>query len=175
MGLGVLGFSLGSPESNADNIAVYKKLIGHAEPVGRYVNDNVLLVSNILCLEDGGKARQIMAGSGYAETGALAGRYHDTFARAGRPVAPIEVGNTTVEDVNESIKNGRVVCGDPNEVMDQLQAYVDVGCDQIGFIMPLSVPMEYALESVRLVGNHVIPKLDRDPGHRTSRFRASAQ
>jgi hypothetical protein len=31
--------------------------------------------------------------------------------------------------------------------------------DQIGFIMPLSVPMEYALESVHLIGKHVIPKV----------------
>ena len=31
---------------------------------------------------------------------------------------------------------------------------------------------EEALETIRLMGEHVIPKLDKDPEHRTSRFRA---
>jgi alkanesulfonate monooxygenase SsuD/methylene tetrahydromethanopterin reductase-like flavin-dependent oxidoreductase (luciferase family) len=66
------------------------------------------------------------------------------------------------------------VCGDPDEVIDQLQAFVDVGCDQIGFLLPMSVPMDHAVETIRLVGRHVIPKLDPDPEHRTSRFRALA-
>ena len=33
---------------------------------------------------------------------------------------------------------------------------------------------EEALETIRLIGEHVIPKLDTDPEHRTSRFRREA-
>ena len=33
---------------------------------------------------------------------------------------------------------------------------------------------EEALETIRLMGEHVIPKLDKDPEHRTSRFRREA-
>ena len=33
---------------------------------------------------------------------------------------------------------------------------------------------EEALETIRLIGEHVIPKIDKDPEHRTSRFRREA-
>jgi hypothetical protein len=36
------------------------------------------------------------------------------------------------------------------------------------------MPIEAALESIRLFGEHVLPKLDQDPEHRTSRFRDKA-
>jgi len=176
LGLGALGFSLGSPHANADNIATYKRLIGDAEPVGHFVNDNVMVVSNVICLEDGQRARQVAAeaAADRAQVGALASVYHDTFSRVGQaPRPPIADGHTTtIEEIDESIKAGTMVCGDPNEVVDQLQAFADIGIDQIGFIMPLGVPMDLALETVRLIGEHVIPKLDPDPEHRTSRMRA---
>ena len=92
----------------------------------------------------------------------LASVYHDTFSewdrlhgRTFRPVTPIE-------DVDDSIEAGTMVCGDPNEIVDQLEAFADIGIDQIGFIMPLGVPMDLALETVRLIGEHVIPKMDPD-------------
>ena len=33
---------------------------------------------------------------------------------------------------------------------------------------------EETLETIRLMGEHVIPKIDTDPVHRTSRFRREA-
>ena len=42
------------------------------------------------------------------------------------------------------------------------------------FGLPISMPIESAIETVRLFGKHVIPKLDLDPTHRTSRFRDAA-
>ena len=34
--------------------------------------------------------------------------------------------------------------------------------------------LEDTLETIRLIGEHVIPKIDRDPVHRTTRFREAA-
>jgi hypothetical protein len=33
---------------------------------------------------------------------------------------------------------------------------------------------EEALETIRLIGEHVIPKIDKDPDFRTNRFRSEA-
>jgi hypothetical protein len=44
----------------------------------------------------------------------------------------------------------------------------------VSFGFPLDMPHEYAVETIRLFGDHVIPKLDRDPVHRTTRFREAA-
>src|SRR5206468_4399588 len=50
MGLGVLCFTTGTPATLAPLIEKYKKEIAHAEPVGDYVNDNVMVTSQMLCL-----------------------------------------------------------------------------------------------------------------------------
>jgi hypothetical protein len=34
---------------------------------------------------------------------------------------------------------------------------------------------ESTLETIRLIGEHVIPKLDKDPKHSTDRYRESAR
>ena len=67
MGLGVLCFASTSREDLARLIEVYKNAIDDAEPVGGYVNDNVMVTSQMLCLEDGNRARKIASNmtSGY--------------------------------------------------------------------------------------------------------------
>ncbi len=54
-GLGVLCFAFGPPEGFIPLIEKYKKDIKNAEPVGDYVNDNVMITTQMLCLEDGGQ------------------------------------------------------------------------------------------------------------------------
>src|SRR4029453_3908006 len=53
--------------------------------------------------------------------------------------------------------------------------YADVGCDQIIFgVLAWAQPQEVARRSVELFGQHVIPRFDRDPVHRTVRMRERA-
>ena len=59
MGLGVLCFTMGGAESLKPLIELYKKEIEHAEPVGDYVNDNVMVTTQLLCLEDGARVREL--------------------------------------------------------------------------------------------------------------------
>ena len=175
MGLGALGFSFNTPRNMEPMIATYKKHISNADPVGRFVNDNVLLVSMAVCLEDGNRARQVMADSDAVQTRALSSRYHDTFHRELSAATPApSPARMSDEQLDAGIDSGSLVCGTPDDVLQQLQVYVDVGCDQVGFLLPLSMPMEDARETVRLIGTHVIPKLDPDPVHRTARFRDAA-
>ena len=53
MGLGVLCFTMGGAEPVKPLIELYKKEIENAEPVGDYVNDNIMVTTQLLCLEDG--------------------------------------------------------------------------------------------------------------------------
>jgi len=68
----------------------------------------------------------------------------------------------------------RRLCGDPDEVTEQVRRYESVGCDQICFGMPLNMSWADAEETIRLVGDHVIPQIDKDPVHRSTRFRDAA-
>src|SRR5690242_14992510 len=59
MGLGVLCFASVPLPQLTKLIEIYKKNIVNAEPVGGYVNNNIMITSQMLCLEDGHKAREI--------------------------------------------------------------------------------------------------------------------
>ena len=63
---------------------------------------------------------------------------------------------------------------DPDEVFQQCKRWEQAGADQLSFGLPVGVPKEETLQTIRLIGEHVIPKIDTDPVHRTSRFRAAA-
>ena len=57
---------------------------------------------------------------------------------------------------------------------EQLVAYEETGVDQLVFGMPNDMTLDEALECIELFGTRVIPEFDRDPVHRTSRFRSQA-
>src|SRR5687768_15245676 len=59
MGLGVLCFGISNPEALKPLIDIYKSNIGDADPVGAYVNDNIMVTTQMLCLEDGQRAKEI--------------------------------------------------------------------------------------------------------------------
>jgi alkanesulfonate monooxygenase SsuD/methylene tetrahydromethanopterin reductase-like flavin-dependent oxidoreductase (luciferase family) len=173
MGLGVLCFTMGSPESLKRLIEVYKTEIENAEPVGAYVNNNIMVTSQMLCLEDGQKARDIACNmtSGYQNS--LVFRYLDTFPKPpGIPVWPDLIPEPTPEGLDASIKAGLVCVGTPEEVDRSVQGYVDAGADQLAFgMLSTTMPIEIAVEAVETFGKQVLPHYDKDPVHSTQRQR----
>jgi alkanesulfonate monooxygenase SsuD/methylene tetrahydromethanopterin reductase-like flavin-dependent oxidoreductase (luciferase family) len=109
------------------------------------------------------------------EAESLVFRYHDTFPKPqGVPDWPKTLPDPDLEQVEWRIKEGYLLCGDPDEVYEQVKKYESTGADQIVFGMPVDMPIEAALESISLFGKHVLPKLDKDPQHRSSRMRDAA-
>jgi alkanesulfonate monooxygenase SsuD/methylene tetrahydromethanopterin reductase-like flavin-dependent oxidoreductase (luciferase family) len=176
LGLGALCFSLGTPKDFEPLIRTYKDAIKHAEPVGEYVNDNVACVTQMVCLEDSKRARQVALtmGSGYHTS--LVFRYLDTFPRpAGVPAWPQLIPDPTPAQLDERIASGQRIVGNPDECAKAVQQYADVGCDQIIFgILASTIPQATALETVRLFGAEVQPRFDKDPVHSTTRYREAA-
>jgi len=176
--LGVLAlcFSMGSPKDFEPLVRLYKDNIKYAEPVGAYVNDNVACVSQVVCLEDRQRARQIALdmGSGYHTS--LVFRYLDTFPRpAGVPHWPALIPDPTPAQLEERIASGQRIVGDPDDCARAVQQYADVGCDQIIFgVLASTQPQAVALETVALFGREVQPRFDKDPVHSTTRYREAA-
>jgi alkanesulfonate monooxygenase SsuD/methylene tetrahydromethanopterin reductase-like flavin-dependent oxidoreductase (luciferase family) len=69
---------------------------------------------------------------------------------------------------------GSVICGDPDEALSQIRMWESAGADQLVFAMHPGAPDDTIFETIRLLGEHVIPKVDTDPVHRTTRFREKA-
>ena len=172
LGLGVIGFSIGSIDSMGPKIASYKEAIATADPVGEYVNDNAMVTNVMVCLEDGDKARQVATDMGTTRLHAGVYRYHTTFPKPDHiPDWPEVLPDPTREEIELGIDGGYLLCGDPDEVAEQMKRYEACGADQLVFSTPIDMPQEVALESIRLFGEHVLPKFDTDATFRTDRFR----
>lgn len=173
MGIGVLCFTTGSPEMLAPLVELYKNTIEDAEPVGEYVNNNVMVTSQMLCLEDGQKARDIACNmtSGYQNS--LVFHYLDTFPKPPFvPDWPELIPEPTPAEMEERIGAGLVCVGTPEEVSRSVKGYADIGADQLVFgQLSSTMPIEVAIEAVETFGKHVLPEYDRDPVHSTQRQR----
>lgn len=173
-GLGVLGFSVGSLDEMAPVMEAYKNEIGNAEPVGAYVNDNIMVTSLALVAEDGDAARRTLLESNPTYLQSNVYRYHDTFPHPDwAPQWPDLIPELNEETLAFSTASGGMVAGDPDEALAACQRWADAGADQL--VLSIGVaPTEASLETIRLFGEHIIPKLDPDPVHRTTRFRDAA-
>jgi alkanesulfonate monooxygenase SsuD/methylene tetrahydromethanopterin reductase-like flavin-dependent oxidoreductase (luciferase family) len=175
LGLGVLGFNVAAVRDMEPMVRAYKDHVAQAEPVGDYVNDNVMITNGLVCLEDGQRARQVACEMGISYLQSLVFYYHDTFPKVeGVPVWPEPFPEPTLDDIELRIQEGYLLCGDPDEVLDQVRRYESIGCDQLVFGIPINMSWADARETLELFGQHVVPKLDPDPTHRSSRFRDAA-
>jgi len=174
-GLGVLGFSLDHLDVTEKAVDIYKKAVANAEPVGCYINDNLLVASGITFVsEDGDEARRNALQEQINYHFSQVFRYHDTFPRpAGFPVWPEVMPAVDAQGLDGLIQIGAAQVGDPDDVLEQVKRWEATGCDNF-MVMRGTKTKEQCLDMLRLMGEHIIPKLDKDPVHRTSRFRDAA-
>jgi alkanesulfonate monooxygenase SsuD/methylene tetrahydromethanopterin reductase-like flavin-dependent oxidoreductase (luciferase family) len=175
LGIGALGFNFSPIHEMRPMIEAYKKGIAECrEPIGRYVNDNVMVTNAVLCFEDGDRAREIATRPNRGYLYSLVCLYHDTFPKPDwAPVWPERPRELNREMVDAAIAAGALLCGTPEEVAGQLQAYERSGVDQLAFGVPGDLEHDEAVECIELFGKQVIGEFDKDPVHRTTHQRAT--
>jgi alkanesulfonate monooxygenase SsuD/methylene tetrahydromethanopterin reductase-like flavin-dependent oxidoreductase (luciferase family) len=183
MGIGVAMFSFSAPEALRPLVELYKETIAtRCEPISDVVNNKIMAICPLMCLEDGNLARETYAKS----MGAIAPHFtvffdtiphnFEKFADETRPISqsrlrqmvkeatvdpelqgPMAIGAPTPEFFHE---NGMAV-GTPDEVYETLRLYQNIGLDQVVTTPGAGWhdPHEMVLESIRLVGEQVIPRL----------------
>ena len=179
LGIGAIAFNFEPIYNLRGRIEAYKEGIANCtEPLGQFVNDNVMMTNAVVCLADRKRAREIAlsAGRGYLNT--MVNLYHDTMppqpGAVTWPGAPYAIPDEATLDA--LIDAGYLLCGTPDEVLEQIGRYQDVGCDQLVFGLPNEgFEHEEVLEMIELFGTKVIPELDDEPIHRTTRMRATAK
>ena len=89
------------------------------------------------------------------------------------PDAPFQIPDE--ETLDFLIEAGYLLCGNPDEVNEQIEKYQSVGCDQLVFGLPNEgFEHDEVLEMIELFGTKVIPNFDTDPVHSTTRYRETA-
>lgn len=170
-GLGVLGFSVGDLRDFERVAGLYKKAVRSAEPVGAFVNDNICVTSAAFVRETHGEAVRsaVEARTNYFQSQVF--RYHDTFPHPeGVPYWPEVLPEYDGSIVEAMASAGAVICGDPDEAIEQCRRWESTGADQL-VISVGAASIEDTLETIELMGRYVIPNFDTDPVHRTSRMR----
>jgi alkanesulfonate monooxygenase SsuD/methylene tetrahydromethanopterin reductase-like flavin-dependent oxidoreductase (luciferase family) len=178
LGIGAIAFNFEPIFNLRGRLEAYKEGIANCtEPLGQFMNDNVMMTNAVICLEDRARAREIALerGRGYLNT--MVNMYHDTMPKKEGariwPTAPDRIPNEDVLD--QVIDAGLMLCGTPDEVAEQLSRYESVGCDQVVFGIPQECAThDEVIEMIELFGNKVIPEFDKDPVHSTTRYRETA-
>lgn len=174
-GLGVLGFSVQKVSDMAWVLDQYKTAIQEAKAIGAFVNDNVMVTSTAICAETHDKAVEIAVNANMNRFQSLVFRYHDTFPRPEIiPEWPEILPEYNAEIVELLIAEELLICGDPSEVRAQCKRWEEAGADQLSFGLPTGVSYEDTMTTIKLIGEHVIPHIDTDPVHRTTRFREAS-
>src|SRR5207237_805286 len=132
--------------------------------------------TQLLCLEDGQRARDLGADMGMGYHRSLLLRYLDTFPRpAGIPEWPALLPDPTPAEIDASIRAGDTPYGTPEEVTVAIQKYADAGVDQVVFgLLSSNMERDLASETIETFGKHVLPAFDKDKVHRTTRQREAA-
>jgi len=179
LGIGALGFNYSPVVEMKPQIDAYKEgIAGCTEPVGQFLNDNVMITNAVVCLESRDRARQIVTQPRNGYLYSLVCLYHDTFPKPpDAPTWPEPPIRFPVEFLDEAIAGGYLLCGTPEEVCEQIaRTYVQAGVDQLVFGMPGDnfLHSDEVFECLELFGKHVIPEFDKDPQHSTTGYREGA-
>jgi alkanesulfonate monooxygenase SsuD/methylene tetrahydromethanopterin reductase-like flavin-dependent oxidoreductase (luciferase family) len=184
LGIGAIAFNFEPIYNLRGRIEAYKEAVaGCKEPLGQFLNNNVMMTNAVICLEDRKRAREIALNrvSSYLVT--MVNLYHDTMPKSPDaitwPSSPIVLKDIAGDDpdafLDTLIAGGYLLVGNPEEVSEQLESYKSVGCDQLVFGMPQDLHRDEILELLELFGDKVIPTHDPDRVHSTDRYRATAK
>ncbi|SEL86908.1 LLM class flavin-dependent oxidoreductase [Streptacidiphilus jiangxiensis] len=180
LGIGAIAFNFEPIYNLKGRIEAYKEAAENpVEILGDYQNNNVMMTNAVVCLNDRKRAREIALSAGNAYIVTLVNLYHDTMPKSADgitwPEPPINLGAFGGEELlDELIAGGYLLCGTPDEVCEQVEAYQRVGCDQLVFGLAGGMTFEEHLEMVELFGDRVIPEFDRNPEISTEVYRRGA-
>ena len=132
-----------------------------------------MITTQMICMEDGAKARKtfLEAESNYHLS--LVFRYLDTFPKPpGLPEWPEIVPGMDAPALDAAIAAGAVAIGTPDEVAKAIEVYTATGADQVAFgMLSTSISRESCEEAVETFGKYVLKDFDKDPVHNSTKQR----
>ncbi len=163
MGLGVLNFAVYKDEQLKARVQDYRDAIARAKPITGRITNHFCCNPATLILKDDKKAIELgIRGSKYF-TRAMANYYWTDKRHIGPVRAPTQ-GTSEMEvelfkkHRNTSGSQLSVVFGDPASARETIQRFVDVGVDELTFVIQSgTIPHEIIMESIKTIGEEVIP------------------
>lgn len=174
LGLGLCSFAVGvSPEEVKHKVDVYRSAVaGCTSPLGATVHDEAATFTMALCSERRDKAIELARESfeWYPKTGArqiasvsewMAERHEElgTYAYAADMKSHDDDGSLDLLSLEYLIDVNACVLGTPDECVEMCRRYEEAGIDLLlCLVNPYRIPHEAVMETIELMGRHVIPK-----------------
>jgi alkanesulfonate monooxygenase SsuD/methylene tetrahydromethanopterin reductase-like flavin-dependent oxidoreductase (luciferase family) len=163
LGLGALNFAVGSDDYLADKIEGYRAAIAQAQPIGQTVTNHFACTPATLVLADDEKACRY----GFRGARFFAESLARYYFSGERPVGKLAVprGFLSEGDLadarrarNTPYHPMNALCGDAAFAREYVQRFVELGVDELICVMQMgTVPHELVMESIRTLGEKVIP------------------
>jgi len=168
-GLGLLSFSVAvPPEALVKRIGRYREGLAQAQPVGKFVNNQVATFAQTHCAETTAQAHEDAreAFPWYIQKSlekiAALGAWREGTNLGSYEYARKILGGMSLSDLtfDYQVQNETVLCGDPEHCLEMARRYEAVGVDLLlCLVQSYNIPHEKVMRSIELLGTEVLPKL----------------
>jgi alkanesulfonate monooxygenase SsuD/methylene tetrahydromethanopterin reductase-like flavin-dependent oxidoreductase (luciferase family) len=167
LGIGVLAFGVGAPGDVVHSLKRYKERIAKpSDMVGKFVNNAVAPATLMFCADDPRRALEMGAVAALwygAQTAKLfapwAGQEVEGYEYYGQLANDPEFVARFLRPLEDAMSDEYSLIGTPDKIAEGVQAYVDIGADQIICLVQAGrIPHEDIMASIRLFGEEVMPR-----------------
>ncbi len=172
-GLGLCSFAVGiSPEEVKKKIDIYRAAVKTCtKPLGKYVYNQASTFTMTLCAPTEAEAREVARESfewypkaGARLIGSLASWMEEkkrdlgSYAYAADMKRVDDAGALDLLSLEYLIENGACVLGTPEQCVEACKRYEAAGVDLLlCLVNPYKIPHEKVMQTIKLMGRHVIP------------------
>jgi alkanesulfonate monooxygenase SsuD/methylene tetrahydromethanopterin reductase-like flavin-dependent oxidoreductase (luciferase family) len=153
-------------------IAIYKKAISTCEPVGAFVNDRTAAATVCVCAPTREEAKVIAKDAIDFTTRKAAELFtpfakqevkgYEYYKKMAEQAVAIGDYRLSLADLDKRIEAGAVMVGDPEDCLKVAKFYESAGVDLILLLVQVgAVPHEKVMQTIDLIGKHVMPKLSQ--------------
>lgn len=163
LGLGVLNFAIGTDQDVKGKVDLYRATASRNNPIGAFATHHFACAPPALVLTDDRKACEF----GYRGARFFAdGLSHYYESRATPSLSPMlrkdflpkEKLDDQIQRRDQRRDGYNVLCGDAVFAREYVSRFQELGVDELLLVMQMgTVPPELVLESIRVVGEQVIP------------------
>jgi alkanesulfonate monooxygenase SsuD/methylene tetrahydromethanopterin reductase-like flavin-dependent oxidoreductase (luciferase family) len=171
-GIGALGFGISEPGVLDHLVKTYKKAVEGCEPVGSFVNDRTAAATVCVCAPTREEAKSIAKDAidfttrkaaelftPFAKQEVKGYEYYKKMAEAAVATADYRL---SMADLDKRIEAGAVMVGDPEDCLRVAKVYESAGVDLLLMLVQVgAVPHDKVMQTIDLVGKHVMPKLSQ--------------
>jgi alkanesulfonate monooxygenase SsuD/methylene tetrahydromethanopterin reductase-like flavin-dependent oxidoreductase (luciferase family) len=166
LGIGALCLGFGGPPDIHQKRARYDRAIASRDAsdiVGVVPTDHLSALCPAVVLEDRDRARAL----GIRGQRFFVDALNHCYSGGPEPVAGAEPDETVTGRISDEILeagtgahgDGLTSFGNPADIVAYVAALADAGADEVMFLIQMgTVPQDACLESIRLIGKHVIPE-----------------